>query len=219
MQTIYWHDYETWGSDPIRDKPAQFAGVRTDMALNIIGKPQMWYCKPSLDLLPQPEACLITGITPQEAQQKGLLEYEFTANIHRELVTPDTCTAGYNSIRFDEEVTRHLLYRNFYDPYRREWENNNSRWDIIDMLRACYALRPEGIEWPQHENGRPSFKLEDLTKANQITHKSSHDALSDVYATIAIARLIKDRKPKLFDYLFALRKKQAVLDFLKRNDG
>ncbi|OGT57634.1 MAG: exodeoxyribonuclease I [Gammaproteobacteria bacterium RIFCSPHIGHO2_12_FULL_43_28] len=219
MQSFYWHDYETWGSDPMQDRPAQFAGLRTDMDLNVIGKPQILYCQPPVDLLPEPEACLITGITPQLAQQKGVLEYEFAAHIHREFATPGTCGVGYNSIRFDDEVTRHLLYRNFYDPYRREWDNNNSRWDIIDMVRACYALRPDGINWPQHDDGKPSFKLEDLTSANNIIHEASHDALSDVYATISLAKLIKEKKPKLFDYLFSLRKKQAVIDFLRRNDG
>ncbi|MDB6061677.1 MAG: exodeoxyribonuclease [Verrucomicrobiaceae bacterium] len=214
MQTFYWHDYETWGTNPAQDRPSQFAGIRTDLDFNIIGEPLVQYCQPPQDLLPQPEACLITGITPQLAQEKGIPEHQFIASIHRELAAPDTCGVGYNSIRFDDEVTRFALYRNFYDAYEREWKNGNSRWDIIDMVRACRALRPDGIEWPNHDDGKPSFKLEHLTAANNLKHEAAHDALSDVYATIAVAKLIKQRQPKLFDYLFKLRNKREVAALL-----
>jgi exodeoxyribonuclease I len=208
LNTLYWHDYETWGEVPAVDRPSQFAGVRTDEALNIIGEPLMIYCTPAPDLLPKPEACLITGLLPQVALEKGLPEYQFIAAIHAELARPGTCGVGYNSIRFDDEVTRYALYRNFYDPYEREWRNGNSRWDIIDMVRMTRALRPEGIEWPNYEDGRPCFKLEMLSKANNLKHEAAHDALSDVYATIAVAKLIKTLQPKLYDYAYRLRDKR-----------
>lgn len=215
--TFYWHDYETFGADPSRDRPSQFAGIRTDQDFNIVGEPLVIYCRPAVDALPQPEACLITGITPQQAQEKGLPENEFIRRIHSELAVPGTCGVGYNSIRFDDEVTRYTLYRNFYDPYAREWQNGNSRWDIIDMVRVCRALRPQGIEWPDHEDGTPSFKLEHLTVANGISHEAAHDALSDVHATIAVAKLIKQKQPRLFEYLLNLRRKKAVQELLDVN--
>ncbi|MDJ0805704.1 MAG: exodeoxyribonuclease I [Gammaproteobacteria bacterium] len=209
-QTFYWHDYETWGADPRRDWPAQFAGLRTDQDLNPIGEPLVIYCRPANDILPHPMACMVTGITPQTALAEGMIESEFIKRIHHELAVPDTCTLGYNSIRFDDEVTRNTLYRNFYDPYAREWQNGNSRWDIIDMLRLTHALRPAGIEWPRHPDGKPSFRLEDLTLANDIVHAAAHDALSDVHATIAMARLIKQAQPRLYNYVFNHRQKQQV---------
>ena len=212
--TFYWHDYETWGIDPRRDWPAQFAGIRTDAELNIIGNPLVQYCKPSNDMLPHPEACLVTGITPQKALTEGVREAEFIAAIHQEMALPGTCTVGYNNIRFDDEFTRYGLYRNFFDPYAREWQNGNSRWDIIDVVRLTRALRPEGIEWPTKEDGVTSFRLEELTKANGIEHAQAHDALSDVYATIAMARLIKKQQPRLFDYLLKLRNKRMVAEQL-----
>jgi exodeoxyribonuclease-1 len=212
--TFYWHDYETFGANPSRDRPAQFAGVRTDAELNVIGEPLVIFCRPANDFLPHPQACLVTGITPQRALAEGLPECEFIARIHRELATPGTCAVGYNSLRFDDEVTRHTLYRNFFDPYAREWQNGNSRWDIIDMVRTACALRPEGIEWPLREDGLPSFRLEDLTRANGISHDAAHDALSDVHATIALARLIKQRQPRLYDYVLQHRDKRAVLSQL-----
>ena len=187
--SIYWYDFETFGNNPRRDRASQFAGIRTDEDLNIIGDPLVMYCKPANDFLPNPMACLITGITPQLTLEKGIAEAEFTRRILEEFAQPGTCVAGYNSIRFDDEVTRQLLYRNFHDPYEREWKNGNSRWDIIDMVRLCAATRPEGIEWPKKEDGSNSFRLEELTKANGITHAEAHDALSDVLATIEFAQV------------------------------
>ena len=209
--TFYWHDYETFGVSPSRDRPVQFAGLRTDAQLNVIGDPLVIYCRPANDFLPHPQACLVTGITPQKALAEGLPEREFIARIHGELALPGTCGVGYNSLRFDDEFTRHTLYRNFFDPYAREWQNGNSRWDIIDMVRTTFALRPEGIEWPLREDGLPSFRLEDLTSANGISHESAHDALSDVHATIALARLIKERQPRLYNYVLGNRDKRSVL--------
>ena len=209
-RSFYWHDYETWGAQPAVDRPAQFAGLRTDLDFNPIGEPLVVYARPADDVLPQPEACLITGITPQLAREKGALEADFFRFIHDELARPGTCALGYNTLRFDDEVTRYGLYRNFYDPYAREWQNGNSRWDMIDVVRLTRALRPEGIEWPEREPGVSSFRLEDLTAANDIEHSGAHDALADVRATIAIARLIRDRQPKLFDFAFNNRDKQQL---------
>ena len=212
--SFYWHDYETFGADPSRDWPCQFAGVRTDADLNVIGEPLVEYCKPPADYIPKPQACLITGITPQLALEKGLPEPEFIKRIHAELAASGTCGVGYNSIRFDDEVTRYSLYRNFYEPYGREWQNGNSRWDIIDVVRMAYALRPEDIEWPIGDNGQPTFKLERLTAANGLSHEAAHDALSDVHATIDFAKLIKKTKPRLYDYALSLRQKKTVLEVI-----
>ena len=212
--SFFWHDYETFGVVPRRDRPAQFAGVRTDADLNEIGAPVNWHCRPAPDTLPEPEAVLLTGILPQYALQHGLPEHEFAARIEAELARDGTVGVGYNSIRFDDEVTRFLFWRNLIDPYAREWQNGCGRWDLMDVVRCTWSLRPEGIEWPLHTApeiaGRPSFKLEHLTKANGLAHEAAHDALSDVRATIAMARLIKARQPRLWDFCLKLRKKDAV---------
>ncbi len=206
--SFYWHDYETWGTDPRRDRPAQFAGLRTDLDFNPVGRPLVVYASPADDMLPQPGACLVTGITPQLAREQGVCEADFFAAIHDELSHPGTCALGYNSIRFDDEFTRYGLYRNFFDPYAREWRNGNSRWDLIDVVRLAHALRPEGIEWPVNDEGVTSFRLEHLTAANGIEHQGAHDALVDVKATIELARLLKARQPRLFDFVFRHRDKE-----------
>ncbi len=217
--TFLWHDYETFGLNTRRDRPAQFAGIRTDAELNEIGEPLMIYCQPARDYLPDPSSCLITGITPQLCLERGLPEHEFASRIEAVLAETGTIGVGYNTIRFDDEVTRHLFWRNLIDPYAREWQNSCGRWDLLDVVRMAYALRPEGIEWPMKPDERrpgeagalrPSFKLEDLARANGLMHETAHDALSDVRATIALARVIRTAQPKLFDFCLGLHKKDRV---------
>ena len=220
-QTIFWHDYETWGVDPRRDRAAQFAGIRTNLDLEVIGEPVMFYCKPTTDFLPHPDAVRVTGISPQLAAKEGVNEAAFFGRINEIFSLPGTCGAGYNSIRFDDEVTRFGFYRNFIDPYAREWQNGNNRWDILDLVRMTYALRPEGINWPTRidndGNEVASFRLEHLTAANNIEQTGAHDALVDVKATIDIARLIKKHQPRLYDYFFNLRIKSNVAPLLNSN--
>jgi exodeoxyribonuclease-1 len=213
-QTIYWHDYETWGIDARYYQPSQFAGIRTDLELNEIGDELNILCQPLDDYLPDPEAAMVTGLTPQQAQRDGLSEPEFAAAIHDQLAKPGTIGAGYNSLRFDDNFTRVLFYRNFYPPYRREYENNNNRWDIIDLVRAMRALRPDGVAWPTDDEGVPTNRLELLTAANGLDHADAHDALSDVRATIALAKLLRQAQPKLYDYAFSLMNKPVVKDMV-----
>lgn len=209
-QSIFWYDFETTGIDPRRDRPLQVAGVRTDLDLNEIEAPLNLHCRLSEDVLPHPAACLVTGILPATLQRLGLRERDFVQRLHEELRRPNTCTVGYNNLRFDDEMVRHSLYRNFHDPYAREWQQGNSRWDVLGLIRALYAFRPESLSWPQEEQ-RVSLRLDRLTVANGIDHAQAHDALADVRATLALARLVKQRQPKLYDYLWTQRQKKAAL--------
>lgn len=218
QKSLYWYDLETFGIDSKRDRISQFAGIRTDEDLNIISDPLTIYCQLSEEVLPEPISCLVTGITPETVNEKGLKEYEFIKAIHHEFSTPNTCVVGYNNIRFDDEFMRYAFYRNFFDPYEREWKNGNSRWDIIDVVRLTHALRPDGINWPKNDDGNTSFKLEWLTKKNGIEHSMAHDAMSDVYATIEMARLIKNQQPKLFDYVYSNKGKQKIAKMLNIRD-
>jgi exodeoxyribonuclease-1 len=210
QQTFFWHDYETTGTDKVRDRPTQFAGIRTTLDLEEVEEPVEAFCKLAADILPMPEAVLLTGITPQKCELDGICEADFARVVLDELGRAGTCGVGYNSLRFDDEMTRQLLYRNFHDPYAREWQNNNSRWDIIDVVRAFHILCHDGITWPVHEHGAPSFRLEDLATANGLIKERAHDAVSDVRTTIALARLLKERSPELFSHCFSLRSKHTV---------
>ena len=217
--TILWHDYETSGRDARRDRPLQFAAIRTDADLEEIEAPLEWRCALPAEVLPDPEACLVTGVVPGDHAADELGELDFARRVLEELERPGTCTAGYNSIRFDDEFTRFLLWRNLLPVYDREWRNGNTRFDLLDPLRAAYALRPEGIEWPLREDGAPSFRLEHLTAANGIEHGAAHDAVADVRATIAMARRLRDAQPRLWADCLRARFKQHVRDRLKVGSG
>ena len=194
----------------------QFAGQRTDLDLNPIGEPVNVLIKLGEDVLPDPDAVLITGITPQATLQDGMTEVEFCKLFFEQVATPDTIFVGYNTVRFDDEFMRFLLYRNFYDAYEWQWKDGRSRWDLLDAVRMTRALRPEGIQWPVVD-GKPTNRLELLTKENGLDHEHAHDALNDVLASIAVAKLIKDKQPKLFDWLLKLRGKSDVKKFLEAN--
>jgi len=214
-QTFYWYDLETSGTDPRWDRIMQFAGVRTDEDLNEVGDPMCTYVALADDVLPNPDSSLVTGITPQRARAQGSTEWRALRQISALLSAPQTCTVGYNTLRFDDEFIRHGFYRALMDPYAREWRNGNSRWDLIDLARATGALRRDGIQWPTDEAGLPVYKLEHLTRANGIEHGQAHDALSDVRATLGLARLIRERQPRLFAYYLGCRQKKHVRALLE----
>jgi exodeoxyribonuclease I len=206
--SFLFYDLETFGTDPRRSRIAQFAAIRTDVDLNPIDEPWDFFVKPADDLLPSPIATLITGITPQRAVREGLTEADAFARIHDAMSAAETCSLGYNSLRFDDEFVRYGFFRNFYDPYEREWRGGNTRWDLLDVMRLAHALRPDGIVWPLREDGAPSFKLEHLADANGVREGDAHEALSDVRALIGMARKLKTGQPKLWDYTLKLRDKK-----------
>ena len=204
-RSFFFYDFETDGSDPSTCQPVQFAGIRTDEALVPVqdGETVSW-CRPAVDRLPAPEACLITGITPQQAAARGGPEAGFFHEVHSLLAEADTTSLGWNSLRFDDVVCRFGFWRNFIDPYEHSWRNGCTAWDLIDLARAARALRPEGLTWPDHDTGVPSFKLEHLAAANGIEHDDAHDALSDVRATLALGRLLRHAQPELWDWARSL---------------
>ncbi|MBL0848853.1 MAG: exodeoxyribonuclease I [Candidatus Liberibacter ctenarytainae] len=204
------YDYETFGLDKSLDRPAQFASIRVDHQFKKIEDKHVFFCQPSDDYLPNPESVLKTGITPQQACRDGIVEADFCRKIHQILSEPNTCIVGYNNIRFDDEFSRYMLYRNLRDPYRWHWDNNNSRWDLMDVVRAYYVFCYEDMQWPLREDGLPSFRLEDVVAANGIDHGKAHDAEMDVHATLAIVQLLRRVHPKLFDYLYSYREKKCL---------
>lgn len=212
--SFFFYDLETSGFSPSAARVMQFAGQRTDENLEPIGEPINVLIKLSGDVLPDPDAIMLTGITPQSTIVEGLAEAEFLRYFYDEVVKPDTIFLGYNTVRFDDEFMRTMHYRNFYDPYEWHWMDGCSRWDILDLVRMTRALRPEGIEWPVTDEGKPTNRLELLSKANGLDHDQAHDALSDVTATIAVARLIRNKQPDLFQYLLNCRTKKRTAEIV-----
>ena len=217
-QTFFFYDLETSGLNPRQDRIMQFAGQRTDMNLKSIGEPYNLLVILNDDTLPSPDALMVTGITPQKTVEEGYTEAQFARMLSEEIFTPDTIAVGFNNIRFDDEFIRHLLWRNFHDPYEWSWKDGRSRWDLLDVVRLTRALRPEGINWPLDAKGEPSNRLELITSANSIAHENAHDALADVTALIAVTKLIKQKQPQLYDYLLKMRDKKVVQQLVNVDD-
>jgi exodeoxyribonuclease I len=215
--SFLFYDLETSGVNPREARIMQFAAQRTNLDLEPIGEPYNYLIRLTADVLPDPEAILVTGITPQQTIDGGYTEAEFLKIFHTDIATPGTIFTGFNSVRFDDEFLRFLNYRNFYDPYEWSWKDDRSRWDMLDVVRMTRALRPDGIKWPFASDGSATNRLELLAELNQLTHEKAHDALSDVQATIALAQLIKQQQPKLFDFLLSMRDKRAVADIVSSN--
>ncbi|MGH7241388.1 MAG: exodeoxyribonuclease I [Candidatus Saccharimonadales bacterium] len=216
--SFFFYDLETSGINPREQRIMQFAGQRTDMNLQPMGEPFNIVVRLTPDVLPDPEAVLLTGITPQQTISDGVTEAEFLKVFEAEIATPDTIFVGFNTVRFDDEFVRYTRYRNFYDAYDWQWKDGKSRWDILDLSRMTRALRPDGIEWPFTEDGAPTNKLELITKLNGLDHEHAHDALNDVLATIAVAKLIRDKQPKLFEFLLNVRDKKSVAALVGANE-
>lgn len=213
--SFLFYDLETFGADWRKSRIAQFAAVRTDAELNQVDEAVSFFVRPADDLLPSPVATMITGITPQRALREGVNEAEAFARIGELMAQPETCTLGWNTLRFDDEFVRYGLFRNFHDAYEREWRGGNSRWDLLDVARLFHALRPGGVAWPQRDDGKgTSFKLEHLALANDVRVGDAHEALSDVFATVGIARKLRAAQPRLWDYALQLRDKRFAARLL-----
>ncbi len=217
--SFFFYDLETSGISAAQDRIMQFGGQRTDTELNKVGDPIVIDIRLTADMLPHPEALLISGLSPLDNLKKGISEAEFSKIFNNQIAKPGTIFVGFNNVRFDDEFIRYINYRNFYDAYSWHWQNSSSRWDLLDVIRMTRALRPEGINWPVSEEGKPTNKLELLTTANNLKHVKAHDALSDALATIEVAKLVKQKQPKLFNYLLSLRKKTTLMRVIKENEA
>ncbi len=208
--SFYWYDLETTGLSTRWDRITQFAGQRTDLDLNPVGDPYVTYVRFPPEVLPDPESVLITGITPQRLQAEGISEWEAINRIYALLSKLGTCTIGYNNLSFDDEFIRFALFRNLLPPYKREFNQGNSRFDLYTVVRAAAAMRPGRIQWPTNDEGVISPTLAALALENGIDPSGAHDALRDVQMSIELARLIKRAEPRMWAYLLEHRSRQAV---------
>nr|WP_229650562.1 exodeoxyribonuclease I [Vibrio splendidus]MCC4883227.1 exodeoxyribonuclease I [Vibrio splendidus] len=214
------YDYETSSIDKHHGQPVQGAWILTDKDLTVIPNTEgNVFCKLRPDVVPTIDAFLITKIDPATLKEKGVSENEFSKTIQIAMQQhPKTCISGYNTMKFDDEVTRNLMFRNNRRMYDHEWKNSNGRVDFYNLVKMAYAYYPDVITFPRKEDGKVSLKLEDLCIANNILHEQAHDALSDVVGTIQLARLIKERQPRMFDYFVNLSNQNNVRKLLTCGD-
>ena len=160
---------------------------------------------------------MITKILPQDIYKKGINEYYFSREIYKIFVKKDTCIVGFNNLKFDNLITRNIFYRNCLDPYEWCWKNGNSSWDILNVLRAFYIFYPDDIFWPKNSEGNISFRLSEFTHMNSILHRNIHDASSDVFATMEVAKLLCAKNKKFFFMLYFMSQKNNIRYFIHKN--
>lgn len=220
--TLVFNDYETFNLSPLGGAPSQYAAIKTDINFNRISV-ENFFCLPSGDVVPEYQACMVTKHTPEsvKSEEKSYCEYEFVSKIHNYLTSDrNTIVVGYNSLRFDDEWSRHLFYRNLLPAYEWHYKNGNSRYDAILLMQAVYGLRPNIMKWHYvstsdgSDETRVSMKLEHLSAVNGIVHENAHDALSDVDALISLMKIVKDADSDFYDLALSVRDKSYVLDLL-----
>lgn len=210
-ETFLFYDLETFGINQQLDRIASFSAIRTDMNFNIVDEPIDIYCRMTPDYLPNPQSVLVHKLTPEFLLENGVRECQLAKIIYEEFNKDGTIVVGYNNIRFDDGFVNNLFYRNFYNMY----EFHASRWDMMDVVLTVHDFKKDCLKWHHHEDGKTSFSLENISKANNFLHETPHASLSDVYATIAIAQAIKEKEPKLFNYLLNNRFKGNVEKMIK----
>ncbi len=206
MNTYLFYDVETSGLNPAFDQILTFASIRYDQKFNEIKRNSI-VIQLRPDIVPSPRAFIVHRLDYNDLKA-GLVEYEAAVKIHKILNKPGTISLGYNTLRFDDEFLRFLFYRNLLDPYTHQYSRGNSRMDILPLLTLYYIFDPSIIDWPRHDNGKPSFKLEKIGEQNSLVVSGrAHEAMADVEATYSIARKLKS-KPEIFNYAVDFFNKQ-----------
>lgn len=207
------YDTETTGLEKPFEAPLQFAAKVYDATgglqsvINFRGRPPR-------HILPSPTALAVTGqsISSVIGHPKGA--YALAREIHAffEQSAPAVVT-GFNIIGYDEEILRHTFYANLLQPYVTQF-GGNERLDFLVAMKAAATCDPSAYNLPLNENGKRSFKLENLALAFGFKNHDAHDALGDVDAAMHVANTIQARSPTLWRAINSLRSKGAVDELL-----
>lgn len=223
FQYIFWYDTETTGlkeDEGVHPQILEHGYIITDLDFNEVERGEI-YMKPRTDINPTPKAFAVTRLDIDKLERIGMTEYEGMRKIQNLMSKyPKTAISGYNTITYDDEIVRFSLYRNMLRPYDHEnaFQNGNGRFDGYGLIQMVYAFKPDTLVWPVREDGTHSLKLEDLTEANGVTHSQAHSALSDVEATVALLKIVKDKEPELFHYYLWLSDKTNAQGLTNQHD-
>jgi len=211
------YDTETTGPDPANDQVLQCAAIYTDDDFNEIEDIDI-RSRLAGHIIPTAGALKVTHVDPYEIARAQYSAYEFSKLVNKvfsDWASKETTSfAGYNTIRFDEEIVRQMFWQSLQDPYLTSGKNK-MRNDYLITMRALHARNPDVIDFPiNEETGKKNFKLENIAPANGFTGHDAHDALGDVRATIFIARMIRDTDPHLFEHMMTMGNANQAKDFV-----
>lgn len=209
MHSIF-YDLETTGLDPEFDQIIQFGAMVVDENLKVIKEKEV-RIRLRPDVVPNPDALLVTRSNPTQLTVDGVTEYEGLNEIFQLVNEKPVRLIGYNSDAFDDNFLRWGFYRNLLDPYLHTYKDSAHTADIYSLVIFCSVFKPEALEWEMKEDGKANLRLEALMRANDFVDSTkAHDALVDVQATLELARKIRRFSPSLYDRF--LRRSQAYYE-------
>ena len=212
--SFIFYDTETTGTNTNFDQIIQFAAVRTDADMNEVDQFEI-RCRILPYVVPSPGAMRVTRVTASQLVSKLLpSHYDMVRRMREKLLEWSPATfIGYNSIGFDEHLLRQAFYKNLFPPYLTN-TNGNCRSDVMRAIQAAVIYVPNALQIYVGHDNKHVFKLDEVAPANGYAHKSAHDALDDVRATIHLARLLADSAPDIWSTFMRFSNKAAVNDYL-----
>ena len=213
------YDVETTGLTKRFDQILQFAATLTDSELNVTDQFKI-RCRLMPHVVPSPEAMNVTGLRIEQLLDTSLpSHYEMVAEVRRILESwCPTLFLGFNSLSFDEEFLRQAFYQCLYSPFLTN-TRGNGRADVLNLCRITASLRPDVIQPAMDENGRITFKLKALAKANDVVVPLSHSAPADVSTTLALCKIIRNRAPDIWSQFLKFSRKDSVESFITEEDA
>lgn len=196
MSDLVVYDTEANDKDPRHGQITQFGAIRADMDLNELEELNLRVRRLPW-VVPMPEALRVTGMDPRDLEGPGTVsEYEASGQIEKFLVPGygvQRVNLTFNGIRFDDEIIRTMLFRNLRNPWFSSGKLT-TKVDLLNLVQLVHSIDPEAVVVPRDEDDKLKWKLDRLCPANGIAI-DAHDALGDARATLALARLIKERAP------------------------
>lgn len=212
--SFVFYDTETTGLSTRFDQIVHFAAIKTDHELKEVDRFEV-RSRLRAHVFPHPEALCISGIGIRQLLDPELpSHYEMAREIQAKLVAwSPSIFAGYNSIRFDEEILRQTLFQTLHPAYLTSL-HGNGRADVMGLVLSAAASAPHSLVVPRTASDRLSFKLADIAQANGVMHSKLHHAMSDVEAALELCRHLRLKAPGAWQSFVRFSNKAAVADFV-----
>lgn len=189
--------------------------VKDKLEVNIKLREGKWF---------EPGALLTTGVDPINLLKNNYPNfYEASAQIYetfQQWSSAPTTFIGFNNISYDEPHLRQAFYQNLMPELYITVTNNNFRMDVFDILRYVNVYDPEQIKIGVNEKGGPSFKLEHIEKANNIStnyEAGPHDAVYDTLITLELNKILSIRSPNIWKAAYEFRHRDTPKKFMLDN--
>ena len=221
--TFVFYDTETTGLNVAFDQILRLAMIKTDPSFseNDPGVETVnLRIRRARHIVPSPTAMLTTRLSGADVESGK--PFRVAMREAHDLIRQWAPAAliGYNNVKFDEEILRHNFFSALLPPFVTQ-TGGSTRADLMHIAHAVSVVEPGAIIVPRDAEGRPSYRLGPLARANRVLfdEAQAHDALADVRATMSLARLLRDRAPKTFAWALGLADRNHARELLLAPPG